>query len=68
MDAKKSSSKSVEDLRAMADVPKLDEYAKYNEATCNIGQRVMWGICVSAHPNSCQMPGRRDLEWEELAQ
>ncbi len=37
MDAKELSSKSVEDLRAMTDIPKLDEYAKYNEATYNIG-------------------------------
>lgn len=36
MDAKELSSKSIEDLRAMTDVPELDEYAKYNEATCNI--------------------------------
>jgi len=66
MNVKKSSSKSVEDLRAMIDVLKLNKYVKYNEIIYNINQRVMWRICVNAYSNSCQMLDRKDLKWKEL--
>jgi len=36
MNAKELSNKSVEDLRAMIDIPKLDKYVKYNEVIYNI--------------------------------